>query len=58
MKYFATLTSLTSTISGGLFMPAISIGASIGSESAVILTGINPQVVIIMAIVGLPFRHY
>jgi H+/Cl- antiporter ClcA len=52
MKYFATLTSLTSTIPGGLFMPAISIGASIGSESSAILTEINPQVVIIMAIVA------
>ena len=52
MKYFATLTSLTSTIPGGLFMPAISIGASIGSESSALLTEINPQVVIIMAIVA------
>ena len=52
MKYFATLTSLTSTIPGGLFMPAISIGASIGSESSAILTEINPQVLIIMAIVA------
>lgn len=33
-------------------MPAISIGASIGSESSAILTEINPQVVIIMAIVA------
>ena len=52
MKYFATLTSLTSTIPGGLFMPAISIGASIGSESSAILSEINPQVVIIMAIIA------
>jgi len=52
MKYFATLTSLTSTIPGGLFMPAISIGASIGSESTSIITAINPQVLIIMAIVA------
>ena len=52
MKYFATLTSLTSTIPGGLFMPAISIGASIGSESTAIITAINPQIVIIMAIIA------
>ena len=52
MKYFSTLTSLTSTIPGGLFMPAISIGASIGSESTAIITAIDPQVVIIMAIIA------
>jgi len=52
MKYFATLTSLTSTIPGGLFMPAISIGASIGSESTAIITAIDPQVVIIMATIA------
>ena len=33
-------------------MPAISIGASIGSESTSIITAINPQVLIIMAIVA------
>lgn len=52
MKYFSTLTSLTSTIPGGLFMPAISIGASIGSESTAIITAIDSQVVIIMAIIA------
>ncbi len=52
MKYFATLTSLASTIPGGLFMPSISIGASIGSEAANFYTQIDTQVVIIMAMIS------
>ncbi|MEO1917969.1 MAG: chloride channel protein [Candidatus Thioglobus sp.] len=52
MKYFATLTSLASTIPGGLFMPSISIGAGIGSEVANFYTQIDTQVIIIMAMIA------
>jgi H+/Cl- antiporter ClcA len=52
MKYFATLTSLASTIPGGLFMPSISIGAGIGSEVASFYTQIDAQVIIIMAMIA------
>ncbi|RUM79599.1 MAG: chloride channel protein, partial [Candidatus Thioglobus sp.] len=52
MKYFATLTSLASTIPGGLFMPSISIGAGIGSEVASFYTQIDTQVIIIMAMIA------
>jgi H+/Cl- antiporter ClcA len=52
MKYFATLTSLASTIPGGLFMPSISIGAGIGSEAASFYTQIDTQVIIIMAMIA------
>lgn len=52
MKYFATLTSLASTIPGGLFMPSISIGAGIGSEVASFYTQIDVQVIIIMAMIA------
>jgi Chloride channel protein EriC len=52
MKYFATLTSLASTIPGGLFMPSISIGAGIGSEVAGFYTQIDTQVIIIMAMIA------
>lgn len=52
MKYFATLTSLASTIPGGLFMPSISIGAGIGSEVASFYTQIDTQVIIIMTMIA------
>ena len=52
MKYIATLSSLVSTIPGGLFMPSISIGAGIGSEAANYYTQINAQIVIIMAMIA------
>jgi len=52
MKYFATLTSLTSTIPGGLFMPSISIGAGIGSEAASFYPQIDVQIIIIMAMIA------
>jgi len=52
MKYFATLTSLASTIPGGLFMPSISIGAGIGSEIAPYYLKIDAQVIIIMSMIA------
>ena len=52
MKYFATLTSLTSTIPGGLFMPSISIGAGLGSEAANFYTQIDTQVIVMMAMIA------
>ncbi len=52
MKYLATLTSLASTIPGGLFMPSISIGASIGGEIAPYYSQISPQIIIIMAMIA------
>jgi H+/Cl- antiporter ClcA len=52
MKYFATLTSLVSTIPGGLFMPSISIGAGIGTEVSDYYTQIDAQVVILMAMIA------
>jgi H+/Cl- antiporter ClcA len=52
MKYFATLTSLISTIPGGLFMPSISIGAGIGAEIAPYYLKIDAQVIIIMSMIA------
>jgi len=52
MKYFATLTSLASTIPGGLFMPSISIGAGIGAEIAPYYLKIDTQVIIIMSMIA------
>jgi H+/Cl- antiporter ClcA len=52
MKYFATLTSLASTIPGGLFMPSISIGAGIGTEIAPYYLKIDTQVIIIMSMIA------
>lgn len=52
MKYLAVLTTLASSIAGGLFMPSIAIGAGIGAESASFYSQISPQIVIIMAMVG------
>ncbi|MDC0390418.1 chloride channel protein [Candidatus Thioglobus sp.] len=52
MKYFATLTSLASTIPGGLFMPSISIGAGIGAEIAPYYLKIDAQVIIIMSMIA------
>ncbi|BBB22903.1 chloride channel protein [Abyssogena phaseoliformis symbiont OG214] len=51
MKYLSTLSSLASTIPGGLFMPSISIGAGIGSEVGHYYSQISPQIIIIMAMV-------
>jgi H+/Cl- antiporter ClcA len=50
-KYFATLSSLISTIPGGLFMPTISIGAGLGSELS-FLYNLNPQIIIILTMVS------
>ena len=52
MKYFSTLSSLASTIPGGLFMPSISIGAGIGAEIATYYTQINAEVIIMMAMIA------
>ncbi len=52
MKYLSTLTSLASTIPGGLFMPSISIGAGIGSEASALYNSISPQIIIIMAMIA------
>ncbi|SMN15518.1 Chloride channel protein [uncultured Candidatus Thioglobus sp.] len=52
MKYFATLTSLASTIPGGLFMPSISIGAGIGAEMAQYYSNIDFQIIIMMAMIA------
>jgi H+/Cl- antiporter ClcA len=52
MKYFSTLTSLASTIPGGLFMPSISIGAGIGAEIAPYYLKIDAQVIIIMSMIA------
>ncbi len=52
MKYLSTLSSLASTIPGGLFMPSISIGASIGSEVGHYYSQISPQIIILMAMVA------
>jgi H+/Cl- antiporter ClcA len=49
-KYFATLSSLISTIPGGLFMPTISIGAGLGSELSSFYN-LNPQIIIILTMV-------
>ncbi|SFV64369.1 Chloride channel protein [hydrothermal vent metagenome] len=50
LKFFATLTSLISTIPGGLFMPTISIGAGLGSELSIFYTQ-NPQIIIIFTMI-------
>jgi len=52
MKYLSTLSSLASTIPGGLFMPSISIGAGIGAEIATYYTQINAEVIIMMAMIA------
>ena len=52
MKYLATLASFISTIAGGLFMTSISVGAGIGNEASYLYSQINPQVVMIMAMIG------
>jgi H+/Cl- antiporter ClcA len=52
MKYTAILSSLASSIPGGLFMPSIAIGASIGSEVTSFYTQISPLVIILMAMVA------
>ncbi len=52
MKYLSTLSSLASTIPGGLFMPSISIGAGIGSEMSNYYSQINPQIIIIMSMIA------
>lgn len=52
MKYFATLTSLVSTIPGGLFMPSISIGAGIGAEIAPYYSNIDAQVILMMSMIA------
>ncbi len=56
MKYFSVLTSFVSGIPGGVFMPSIAIGASIGSETASLMsdfgTQIDAQVIIAMAMIG------
>ncbi|WP_190600176.1 chloride channel protein [Candidatus Vesicomyidisocius sp. SY067_SCS001] len=52
MKYLSTLSSLASTIPGGLFMPSISIGAGIGSEISNYYSQINPQIIIIMSMIA------
>ena len=52
MKYLSTLTSIASTIPGGLFMPSISIGAGIGSEVANFYTQISPNVIIMMTMIA------
>jgi H+/Cl- antiporter ClcA len=52
MKYLATLSSLASTIPGGLFMPSISIGAGIGAEISNYYTQINTEVIILMAMIA------
>ncbi|MCH9745294.1 MAG: chloride channel protein [Proteobacteria bacterium] len=52
MKYLATLASFISTIAGGLFMTSISVGAGIGNEASYLYSQINPQVIMIMAMIG------
>ena len=52
MKYLATLASFISTIAGGLFMTSISVGAGIGNEAAYLYSQTNPQVIMIMAMIG------
>ncbi|MDB3869432.1 chloride channel protein [Candidatus Thioglobus sp.] len=52
MKYFATLTSIVSTIPGGLFMPSISIGAGIGAEIAPYYSNIDAQVILMMSMIA------
>ena len=52
MKYFSVLTSVTSAIPGGLFLPSISIGAGIGSVASDLLPIFEPQVVIIITIIA------
>jgi len=52
MKYFSVLTSVTSAIPGGLFLPTISIGMGIGSEASNLMPLFEPQVVMIMATIA------
>ena len=52
MKYLATLASFISTIAGGLFMTSISIGAGIGAELSLWYEQINPQVLMLLAMIG------
>lgn len=49
-KYFATLTSLVSSIPGGLFMPTISIGAGLGGELSYFYNH-SSQIIIILTMV-------
>lgn len=50
-KYLATLFSLASTIPGGLFMPTIAIGGSLGSELSHLIPLIAPASVIVITMI-------
>jgi H+/Cl- antiporter ClcA len=50
-KYLATLFSLASTIPGGLFMPTIAIGSSLGSELSHLIPLIAPASVIVITMI-------
>lgn len=55
MKFFSTLSSLVSTIPGGLFMPSISIGAGIGAEFSELFTNfltLDTQSIVVFSMVA------